>query len=345
MIINKIKAIIPGFVLVLFIALASRFLHGFLPKAAQAVMGEVIIALLIGLIISNLKKLPSSLSPGVDFSFKVILKWAIVLLGAKFSLQKVAEIGGSSLLLILVLIAMALAIAHFLGKLAGISPKLATLIGVGTAICGNTAITVTAPVIQARDEEVSFAIATNTFFGTLAVFFYPILGHMLGLSDTFFGTWAGVAVNDTSQVVAAGFSYSEAAGELATAVKLTRNALMGFVIVAIGFAHSKGHPDWGNMSMFAKMKKSIPFFVIGFLIMAVLNTFGLFDTLGDALGRPILKDFTHAAKFMILLALAGVGLNTRFDNMRKIGLTPFFIGLAAAAATSITSFLAIRFFW
>jgi len=343
--ITKFKSLAPGFALVLAIALVSRILHGVLPQAARAVMGEVIIALLIGLIISNMKHLSPVLRPGIDFSFKVILKWAIVLLGAKFSLQKVAEIGGSSLLLILVLIALALSIAHFLGKMLGISPKLATLIGVGTAICGNTAITVTAPVIQAKDEEVSFAIATNTFFGTVAVFFYPILGHMLGLSDDFFGTWAGVAVNDTSQVVAAGFSYSEAAGELATAVKLTRNALMGFVIVAIGFAHSKGHPDWGDMSMFAKMKKSVPFFVIGFMIMAVLNTLGVFNILADALGRPILKDFTFAAKFMILLALAGVGLNTRFDNMRKIGLTPFFIGLAAATTTAVVSFFAIRMFW
>ena len=116
--------------------------------------------------------------------------------------------------------ALALTAAHLLGKLAGVPGRLATLIGVGTAVCGNSAIVATAPVIRALDEEVSFAVATNTLFGTAAVLLYPIIGRALHFSDHVFGTWAGTAVNDTSQVVAAGFAYSEAAGRLATAVKL-----------------------------------------------------------------------------------------------------------------------------
>ena len=341
----KVIAIGPGLILTLAIAVFSRWLHGFLPGSWSAVLGEVVIGLSLGLIIGNLWRPSLLFKPGLEFSFCTVLKIAIVLLGARLSLQQVMQIGGKAVLLITLLILLALMVAHLLGRLTGVSGKLSTLIGVGTAICGNTAITVTAPVIKARDEEVSFAIGANTLIGTTAVFLYPVLGHQLGLSDTFFGTWAGVAVNDTSQVVATGFAYSEQAGELATAVKLTRNALMGFVIVAIGYLYSKGSPNWERMSLFGKIRSSIPGFVIGFLVMAVLNSLGVFDRLSDLINRPVLQDMTYAAKFLILVALTGVGFCTRLNDMRKIGLAPFVLALAAALSTSLVSYFVIRAFW
>jgi uncharacterized integral membrane protein (TIGR00698 family) len=198
----------------------------------------------------------------------------------------VVAIGGKAVVMIVVLMSLALLVAHTLGRLAGVPGRLATLIGVGTAVCGNTAITATAPVIHARDEEVSFAVATNTLFGTLAVFLYPLLGHWLAMSNAAFGTWAGTAVNDTSQVVATGFAFSDAAGKVATAVKLTRNALMGAVIVGVGLAYSRGNrSNEARGSLALRLKQSLPLFVVGFLVAALLNTFGAVAWLGRALHR------------------------------------------------------------
>lgn len=338
-----VRANAPGLCLVVGLAVCIRWLHAILPEQAGAVMGEAVLGMAIGLLLGNFITLPASLEPGIRTAFGMILKVSIVLLGSRLSVQQIGQIGGDVLLLIVGLILTALALTHLLSRWAGISPKLGLLIGVGTSICGNTAITCTAPVIDAADEEVSFAIATNTLFGTLAVFFYPILGHVLDLSEKFFGVWAGTAVNDTSQVVAAGFSYGIAAGELATTVKLTRNALMAFVIVGIGLMMNRGTAANGEkLGLWAKFRHAVPGFVIGFLLMAIANSLGLFEMVSDQLGRNITKDLTWVAKFFILIALIGVGLNTRFDKLKCLGVKPLLIGCCASLVSAVASFSFIR---
>jgi len=249
----------------------------------------------------------------------------------------VLAIGGRALVMIVVLMGLALFVAHGLGRLAGIPRRLASLIGVGTAVCGNSAITAVAPVIGARDEDMSYAIATNTIFGTLAVFAYPLLGHALGLGDAFFGTWAGTAVNDTSQVVATGFAYSDAAGEVATTVKLTRNALMGFVIVGMGLAYG-GALATSEVPLRSRLARSIPLFVVGFLAMALLNTVGALAWFSDRIGRDLVADLGLASRFLILVALAGVGLGTRLSELRRAGWRPLLIGLATACVVAVASY-------
>ncbi len=188
------RRVLPGLILAVACAIAARLLHGLLPAKAGAVIGEVVMAVMLGLLIGNSIALPGTLTPGIRFSFHTLLRAAIVILGAQFSFPQVVAIGGKAVLMIVILMSLALLVAHALGRVAGVPGRLATLIGVGTAVCGNTAITAAAPVIRARDEEVSFAVATNTLFGTVAVFLYPLLGHWLGLSSAAYGTWAGTAV-------------------------------------------------------------------------------------------------------------------------------------------------------
>jgi uncharacterized integral membrane protein (TIGR00698 family) len=331
------RAILPGLALAVCIAVIARAVHGLLPGGARHLLAEVILAVLLGLLLGNAVRLPAAFAPGVRFSYQTILRAAIVLLGASLSFQRVLLIGGKALVMVAVLMSVALVVAHALGRAARVTPRLATLIGVGTAVCGNSAIAATAPVIEATDEEVSFAIATNTLFGTLAVFAYPALAHALGLSDSFFGTWSGVAVNDTSQVVATGFAYSDAAGRVATAVKLTRNALMGVVIVGVGLAYRRS-----GGSLAQRARQSVPVFVLGFLAMAVLNSFGLFGWLAETTGRPIPALLDGAARALILVALSGVGLSARVAAMRGIGLRPFYLGLVTAATTATLGFLLIH---
>lgn len=363
----RASSLLPGLAATVAVAIAARFAHGLLPLGLQPVFGEVVLAVLLGLIIANIWTLPENLRPGVKFSFQTLLRVAIVLLGARLSLQQVAAIGGKALILIAILMTLALTLVHHVGRAAGIPPRLAALIGVGTAVCGNSAISATAPVINASDEEVSFAVATNTLFGTVAVFLYPLLGHLLHMSDAVFGTWAGTAVNDTSQVVAAGFAFSDPAGEIATAVKLTRNALMGVVIVLMGFLYggpnqddevqdgespNEESPNEENQldgtksgkasSVLRRLRQSLPAFVLGFLALAVLNSLGVLDAVSDLAGLDLPALFTQASKFLILVALAGVGLGTRLAQMRRIGFKPFLLGLAVATATAVTSLLLIQ---
>src|SRR5258706_12385350 len=336
------RRVLPGLVVNIVCAIPARWIHGVLPAKAGAVVGEVVVAVLLGLVIGNLARLPEILAPGIRFSFHSLLRVAIVLLGAQFSFAQVVAIGGKSVLMILVLMSLALLVANALGRMAGVPGRLATLIGVGTAVCGNTAITATAPVIHARDEEVSFAVATNTLFGTLAVFLYPLLGHALHLTDAAFGTWAGTAVNDTSQVVATGFAYSDAAGKVATAVKLTRNALMGPVIVGVGLWYGRGGASTGAASFGSRMRQCIPVFVLGFLLLALLNTLGVIARLGSLSHRDLPHGLQDISRFLILVALSGVGLSTRLRAMRKIGATPFLVGFATAATTALASYFLIR---
>jgi uncharacterized integral membrane protein (TIGR00698 family) len=339
------KKYLSGIGFVIGLAVLVRLIHSKLPTNLQISISEVLIGVAIGLIInhfSHKSDFRKDFQLGIKFSFDTLLKTAIVLLGLKISLMKVASIGGNVLLLILFTISLALILTYILGKLTKTPPKLATLIGIGTAVCGNTAISATGPAIGASDEEISFAIATNTFFGTVAVFFYPLLGQYLGLDDQFFGTWAGTAVNDTSQVVATGFSFSSSAGEIATTVKLTRNALMGFVIIAATLFYGDHTQEKQEKKISILKKIKLPVFIVLFIIAAVLNSLGLFTWVQQITGIPIIQYGNWITKLFILMALIAVGLNTRFSSFKKVGFGPLGIGFASASLVSLSSFLILK---
>lgn len=347
---RSVRDLFPGLLCVALVAAAAYGVHALFPKPVSQILGEVIFAVALGLLVGNLLQLPENTRAGIRFGFGTLLRFAIVLLGARLSLSEVAAIGGKAIGMIVALMTLALLVAHGLGRLLGVPPRLASLIGVGTSVCGNTAISATAPVIGAKDEEMSFAIATNTLLGTLAVFAYPLLGRYFGMDDATFGTWVGTAVNDTSQVVAAGFAYSEPAGEVATTVKLTRNALMGLVIVLMGFLHAERHADGvaatekPETGFLARLRQSLPGFVLAFLGMALLRTFGVLDAAGAALGFNLIAFMNTVAKLAILGALAAVGLSTRAATLRKTGPRPFYVGLATAVLGSLASLLLIYVF-
>lgn len=338
---EKVRELLPGLAVVASVAVAAWVLHQLLPKATQQMLGEVIFAVAIGLLIGNLVGLPAACKAGIRFSFQHLLRVAIVLLGARLSLGQVAQIGGKALLMIVTLMSLALLVATLLGRVLGVSPKLAGLIGIGTSVCGNTAISAVAPVIDARDEEVGFAIATNTLLGTLAVFAYPMIGRALGFDAGTYGTWVGTAVNDTSQVVAASFALGERAGEIATTVKLTRNALMGPVIVLMGFLYAA--PGARQQSFGERMRQSVPTFVLLFLGMAVLRSVGIFDQLKAATQIDWVGLCGLVARILILAALAAVGLSTEIGTLLRQGPRPFYVGLATAVLGSVVSLALIYF--
>ena len=314
-----LRSLAPGLLAAVAVAIVARVSAMFLPTAVS----EVLVAVLIGAVVANSGWLPATTAPGIAFAVQRVLRFGIILLGARLSLFDVAQIGAGALLLVALTMTIAFSAALLAGRVAGIPPRLALLIGVGTAVCGNSAIVATAPVIDAEEREVSFAVATITLFGTLAVFLYPFIGHALGLSSQVFGTWAGVAVNDTSQVVAASAAFSPEARDIATVVKLVRNTLMAPLIVLIAWWWAR-RQSVEEKDVRAGALRAFPLFVLGFLAMALARTTGVIDRTSAA---PI----DEVARACILVALAGVGLSTRLAQLRTIGPRPFFVGFGTAA--------------
>lgn len=347
----------PGLLLVLALAWFSRFLHGFItqPMLSKSI-SEILIAVLLGLLVGNLLRLNASIRSGAKFALNRLLRLGIILLGLRLSLQDVAATGLTAFALVVICISAALMMAHFAGRLFHVPPKLAALIGVGTAICGNTAIVATAPVLEADEEEMGFAVATITLFGLLAVIFYPLIGHFIGLSDRAFGLWAGTAVNDTSQVVAVSAIYSPLSLDVAAVVKLTRNTLMAPLIILFGLVSARAfnRPMSASASQAARLdwKKLVPGFVLGFLALSVVRTLGVAaGVLPQSVSHPgelqtaaaFLKTADEISKFLILMALTGVGLNTHLASLRRLGLKPLLVGTSVAVLLAALSLALILY--
>lgn len=326
----------PGLGLLVLLAGPALLLQASLTVSGKTVVSAVAIAIVLGLLLRNLVGLPAVCQPGVSLAVKRLLRIGVALLGAQLSLGQVLQTGGRALLVVAACIVLAILVVRLISLRMGLSDRLGTLLGVGTSICGVSAIVATAPAIEARREETSLAVATITVFGLLAVLVYPLVGRLLGLSDVFFGTWAGTAVNDTSQVVATGLIYSPRAGEVATVVKLTRNLFMAPVILVLsswylGRNPGPGAGGGGRISL----KTAVPGFVLGFVAMAVLNSLGAFPP-------PVQSAIRTASAWLIVAALAGVGLETNLASLRSIGLRPFYAGLCAALFMAALSFGLIR---
>lgn len=354
---REAKAGWVGIILVAGVAFISRYFHTLITNPSiNKTISEILIAVLLGLFVRNFVAIDPRAENGIKFAVQRVLRLGIILLGLRLSLQDVLATGASALILVLICITLALLLAYTAGRLFKVPARLAALIGVGTAICGNSAIVATAPVIEAKDEEVSFAVATITLFGLIAVIVYPWLGQVLGLSDKAFGLWAGTAVNDTSQVVAVGAAHSSMALSIATVVKLTRNTLMAPLIVLFGLLYRQGQENRVSEKARGAAKfswsKLIPGFVLGFLLMSLLRTAGVaFGFLPQNAAQPgqltaaaeILKGIDELAKFTILMALAGVGLNTNLASLRKIGFKPMIVGLCVAILLAAASLSLILF--
>jgi len=326
---TSVGAIVPGLLAATAIAGLSRFTVGLLPGP----IADVSVALLLGLVVSQATDSRRHLlRPGSTFASQVLLRAGIVLLGARLSLAQIASIGLPAAVVVAVTMSVVFAVVLVGARAARIDGTLAVLLAVGTAVCGNSAIIATAPVIGARGREVAYAVATITLFGTAAIFIYPAVGHLTGMSDTAFGLWTGIAVNDTSQVVAAGSAYSAHALEVATVVKLIRNSLMAPLLLLIAWGWARGGAS--NVGSKAGIRRAVPLFVLGFLAMAALRSGGLIDA-------QWASSLDAAARLLILIALAGVGLSIRLGDLRSVGPRPLGLGLAAAVAAGAVTFGAI----
>ena len=295
-----------------------------------AVIGGAVFAIVIGMLTRFFWNPPGTFEGGIKFTSKKVLQYAIILLGFEMNIVKVMETGRDSLFVMIFSLAAAFGTAYLVGRLMKIKANSTMLIGVGTAICGGSAIAATAPVIGADDDEIAQSVSTIFLFNIIAVFIFPALGHILGMSDFGFGIWAGTAINDTSSVVAAASSWSDGALKLATIVKLTRTLMIVPITLVLALVTFKKQGAGGDF----KVTKIFPFFVLGFLAASLAATSGIIPA-------EYSRTFVQIGKFMIIAAMSAIGLSTNIVALIKNGKKPIFLGLACWAAVAVSTIIAL----
>lgn len=312
----QIKSYAPGFALALVIALLAKGIEALLPFD---VIGASVIAMFIGMLINGYRKPGKTTAPGVKFTAKKILKFAIILLGASLNVTTILNVGRMSLTVMLFTLLTCFGGGYFIGRALGLDWKLSNLISAGTGICGGSAIAAVAPVIDAKDSDIAYALSATFLFDLAMIVLFPIMGRAMGLSDMAYGLWAGTAVNDTSSVVAAGYAFSEGAGDFATMVKLTRTLAIIPITLVLAFVRTKRAKTDGTKVNF---KKIFPMFILYFLLASVITTICVSAGVSASVFAPL----KTLSKFLIVMAMCAVGLNTNIVKLVRTGGKPLIMG-------------------
>ena len=321
---NFIKKNGAGLLLCLVIAVPSWFLGKEFP-----IIGGPVIAILVGMVLTLLIKDKTVFEAGVKFTSKKILQYAVILLGFGLNLNVILQTGAQSLPIIIATISTSLIISFVLHKVMNIPSKISTLVGVGSSICGGSAIAATAPVIDADDEEVAQAISVIFFFNVLAAVFFPIFGTWLGFSQSSgeaFGIFAGTAINDTSSVTAAASTWDSMYGlgsatlDKAVTVKLTRTLAIIPITLVLAFMRTRREKGQGTEKV--SMKKIFPFFILYFIAASVITTVAVNMGVEASFFNPV----KELSKFFIVLAMAAIGMNSNIIKLIKTGGKPIIMG-------------------
>ena len=356
-----VPKLIPGFISVSILAWFSIWLSKFigvnLLGFEKSPVSPVMLAILLGLIISAVIPLPASLKPGLSFAVKKVLRLGIILLGIRLTIFDVFRLGIYGIPIVIICIIGALVITTQVNKWLKLPQRLGALIAVGTSICGVSAIVATSPAIDAEEEETAYAVAVITIFGLFATLIYPYAANVIFAGNALkVGLWLGTSIHDTSQVVGAAKVYADVfsqplALDVATVTKLVRNVFMALVIPFMAYYYARNIKE-EDVSKSKKTNpfKLLPLFILGFLAMAVIRSIGdaTIRTSGLAFGiwdaetwTGIIKFITNWAGNFLVVALAGVGLSTKLSTFKGLGLKPFAVGLCAALAVGVVSFITI----
>jgi uncharacterized integral membrane protein (TIGR00698 family) len=344
--------LMPGLALAAALAVLGTALSGWIGLHALGLraspISPILLAILAGLLIRNTVGLPAVYELGLQLALKRLLRIGVALLGIRLSLAAIGAIGLAALPVVAACIVAALVLVAWAGRALGVSRRLGTLVAVGTAICGNTAIVATGPAIRATQEEVSYAVGTITVFGLVALVVYPFASHLLfGGDAAAIGLFLGTAIHDTAQVAGAGLLYGQQYGapevlETATVTKLVRNLFMIVVIPLMALHYHRGAVDRAAPTRPA-LGQTLPLFVLGFVAMALLRTLGdlgerpLFGWLGAEDWQALIEAVSTLSTWCLTVAMASVGLGTHFGRLRRLGLRPLALGLAAALTVGAVS--------
>lgn len=335
--------IISGLILAFAVAVPAFF-----AGRAMPLIGGPVFALAIGVLVGLVPR-HAGFEYGLKFSSKKVLQLAVVLLGFGMNFLTALRIGSGSLVVMAVTVSVAFGTAWLVSRLLHIGGKAPSLIAIGTAICGASAIAAAAPAMEADDDETAYAISTIFVFNIAAVLIFPAAGRLLGMSDSGFGVWAGTAVNDTSSVVAAGLAFSQAALDTATVVKLTRTLLIVPIVLVLvartARAHARATNDAGTVpaggsgkadstaKIAVSVRSTFPWFVLWFIAASIIASTGFVPV-------PMTKFLGSAGKLLIIVAMAAIGLVTKPRAFVAAGWRPLALGLSCWAAVALSSLAA-----
>ncbi len=324
-------AILPGLILATGLAGIAWVAGSLAP-----VVGGPVFGILLGMTVRTLWQPPPLFAKGLAFSGKYVLQVSVVLLGLGLSLGQLLETGLESLPVMLGTLLIAFGAMFAFGRMLGVDGELRTLIGAGTAICGGSAIAATSAVIAPTQASIAYAISTIFLYNAIAVLLFPFLGHLLDLSQNAFGLWAGTAINDTSSVVGAGYTYGMAAGDYAVIVKLTRTTMIIPMVLVIAFFHvrAKRQQRADNAVSGSRLpwRKIVPWFILWFVLAVAISSLGVIpDAAQDATGV--------LARVLITVALTAIGLSAQFSAMRRTGLRPLLLGGLLWVTVAVSSLL------
>lgn len=324
-------SIMPGLLLTTVIA-ASAYALRQLPGADT--FSPMILAIFIAILFHNTVGTPVLAKAGVVFSLRRILRLAIILLGLQLTAQQVVEVGGTGFAVIAATLLATFFLTKAAGHYLGVDRKLAELIAAGTSICGASAVIATNTVTDGSDEDVAYAVACVTIFGTLSMFLYPVLGTVLGLDGHTYGLWAGASIHEIAQVVAAAFQHGKDAGDYGTIAKLSRVMLLAPLVIGLGVAASRrsGTSAAGRKD---RARVPLPWFVLGFLALIAVNSVGVVPMEAKHLLVP-------ATTFLLTVALAAMGLETDIRKLKAKGVRPLALGALAWVFISGFSLLLIQ---
>ena len=317
---HSLVALAPGLGLAAALALgamAAQRLSGI------AALSPMVLALVAGILLRNLGGVPAAASPGLGFALRSLLRLGIVLLGFRLTLGDLAAVGAPGLAAIAATLALTFVFTRAAGRLLGVDARLAELIAAGTSVCGASAVMAVNAVTRGRDEDVAFAIACVTVFGTLSMLLFPMLAAPLALSPERYGLWVGASVHEVAQAAAAGFALGDAAGQSATVAKLARVMLLAPLVFALlALRRGEGPEDRGGA------RPPAPWFVLGFVAAAALNS-------AVSLPPAAAAGLAEAAAFLLTLALAAMGCEIRLARLRAVGLRPLALGALAWVFVSL----------
>ena len=333
----KLLNIFPGMLLAAAIALLACLIEGLLPIH---LIGAAVMAMFFGMFLNRFIKGTTLFASGLKFTSKKLLKCAIILLGLSLNITTILQVGRMSLTVMVFTLMTCFGGGYFIGKALGLNWKLSNLISAGTGICGGSAIAAIAPTIEADDNDVAYAMSATFLFDMAMIVLFPIMGRALGMSAEAFGIWAGTAVNDTSSVVATGYAFSEAAGDYATMVKLTRTLAIIPTVITFAFIQLRikskealaNSRDQSELKAAFSIRKIFPWFILGFLAMSLVAS--VFP-----IPVAVVSMTKRASKFLMVCALAAIGLNTSFSSMKKAGIRPMVHGFIISALVVVVALL------
>lgn len=298
------------------IAATAYMISLFLP---EGILGGTLIALIIGMLLNPLVSRYEIFDSGINWTSKKILRTGIILAGITLSFSQVIIAGKYAFILMVFTLTTSFGVGYICKKVFKINWKLASLLSVSTAICGGTAVATLGPTIRAKNRDIAYAISATFIFDIITVIAFPWIGRLLGLGDTGYGLWIGTAVNDTSSVVAAGYAFSDAAGSLATIVKLTRTLFIVPVVLIFSWIYTKKETP-SQAAEKVNVRKIFPWFILGFLAVVGIKSTGFVPD-------SIVAGVSHLSKFSLSMALAAIGLKTNLKEVAGVGITPMIAGV------------------